>query len=326
MIQSDIINGYTTMNNCIADNAKTSKIAITGASGFIGRNLLHHLAGNNCSITVLDFDAASYPKSVKVVKGNLLTKEGLDEFLEETDVLIHLAGQVLQGNISMDKGNAKTTENLILKASKYSVKKIIFSSTIAVYGSSDEKIFKESDNCLPDTEYGLSKLKAEKIIEEWGKKIGNQYTILRFFSVYGQNNKKGVVYDLCSDFINKGMITVYGNGKQKRDLVFVEDVAKVLSLAVERNLEGIYNVGTGKSYSILDLISILEKISGKKCKILFRKQDKSKVNKISYSVEKIEKEARWLPEMMVEEGIKLVYKSLVNSSLLAKSRNLEKRT
>lgn len=313
------------MNNCIADNIKTSKIAITGASGFIGRNLLHRLTRNNCSVTVLDFDAASYSRSIKVVKGNLLTKEGLDEFLEGSEVLFHLAGQVLPGNTNMDIGNFETTKNLISQASKHTVKKIIFSSSVAVYGSSDKKIFKESDNCLPDTEYGLSKLKAEKIIEEWGKKIGNQYTILRFFSLYGHNNKKGIVYDLCSDFINKGMITVYGDGKQKRDLVFVEDVTKVLSLAVERNLEGIYNVGTGKSYSILDLISILEKISGKKCKILFKKQDKSKVNRISYSVEKIEKEVRWLPEMMVEEGIKLVYRYLVNSSRTPQGDYAKKR-
>lgn len=293
---------------------KYRRISITGASGFVGKNLLHHLVNSNFSITVLDFNGDSYPKSVKVVKGNLLTKEGLDEFLEGSEVLIHLAGQVLPGNTSMDKGNVDTTKNLIVEASKHTVKKIIFSSTIAVYGSSDKKLFKESDRCHPNTEYGLSKLKAERIIEEWGKKDGNKYTILRFFSLYGPDNKKGVVYNLCNDLLNKGVITIYGNGKQKRDLVFVEDAVKVLSLAVKQNLEGVYNIGTGKSFSILDLISILEKISGKKCKVAFKKKDKRKVNEIFYSVEKIKKETRWLPKTMIEEGMKLVYKFLVNSS------------
>ncbi|HKC04595.1 MAG TPA: NAD(P)-dependent oxidoreductase [Patescibacteria group bacterium] len=266
---------------------KYQKISITGASGFVGRNLVDHLASSNFLITVLDLNGASYPKSVKVVKGNLLTKEGLDEFLQGSDILIHLAGQVLSGNTSMDEGNVYATKNLIMEASKRTVKKIIFSSSIAVYGSSDKKFFKESDKCHPDTKYGMSKLRAERIIEKWGKKDGNQYTILRFFSLYGSGNKKGVVYDLCSDVFNKGVITVYGDGKQKRDLVFVEDAVKILSLAIKENLEGIYNIGTGKSFSVLDLISILEKISDKKSRIVFKKQDKRKVNEIFYSVEKI---------------------------------------
>ncbi|MEK7550473.1 MAG: NAD(P)-dependent oxidoreductase [Patescibacteria group bacterium] len=300
---------------------KYQKISITGASGFVGRSLLHYLARSSFLITVLDFNGASYPKSVKVVKGNLLTKEGLDEFLEGCEILIHLAGQVLSGNTRMDKGNVDTTRNLIMEASKHTVKKIIFSSTVAVYGSSNKKLFKESDKCHPDTEYGMSKFKAEKIIEEWGKKDGNQYTILRFFSLYGSGNKKGVIYELCSDLFNKGIVTVYGDGKQKRDLVFVEDVAKILSLSIRKNLYGIYNVGTGKSFSILDIISILEKISSKKYKIVFKKQKKDKVKEIFYSVEKIKKEANWLPETTVEEGIKLVYKSLVNSSLSVSHKN-----
>lgn len=294
---------------------KYQKISITGASGFVGRNLLHHLASSNFLITVLDLNGASYPKSVKVVRGNLLTKEGLDEFLEGCEILIHLAGQVLPGNISMDKANVYTTKNLIIEASKHTVKKIIFSSTVAVYGSSDKKFFKESDQCHPDTEYGMSKLKAEKIIEEWGKKDGNQYTILRFFSLYGSGNKKGVIYDLCSGLFNKGVITVYGDGKQKRDLVFVEDVAKVLSLAIKKNMDGIYNVGTGKSFSILDLISILEKISGKKCRVVFKKQPKRNAGEIFYSVERLKRETGWLPKTMIEEGIELVYKSLINPIL-----------
>ncbi|MDP3014523.1 MAG: GDP-mannose 4,6-dehydratase [Candidatus Subteraquimicrobiales bacterium] len=139
--------------------------------------------------------------------------------------------------------------------------------------------------------------------------------VIIFFSLYGSNNKKGVIYNLCNDLFNKGIITIYGDGKQKRDLVFVEDAVKLLSLAVKKNLSGIYNVGTGKNSSILDLISILEKISSKKCKIVFKKQDKRKVGEIFYSVEKTKRETGWLPRTMIEEGIKLVYKSLANSSI-----------
>lgn len=293
---------------------KYQKISITGASGFIGRNLLKILNERGYAISVLDFDdTGTYPNGINVVKGDLLIGEGIDEFLDGSDVLVHLAGQVLPGKTSMEEGNVKMTESLVSKLGGHSVKKIVFSSTVAVYGSSTNRVFRESDECHPDTEYGSSKLKAEKIIKDWGKKNGNQYAILRFFSIYGSGNKKGVVFNLCNDFINKGEVRIYGDGSQKRDLVYVEDAARALALTVSRNLEGIYNVGTGKNYSILDLVSMLEKISGKKCKIVFKKQDKSKVGGIFFSVEKFKKKIEWLPKTRIEAGVKLVYESLISN-------------
>ena len=294
---------------------QNQKIAITGASGFLGRNLLHHLGKNNYQLTVLDRGKADFSKAIRIVKGNLLTGEGIDEFLSGSGVLIHLAGQVSPDSTSMGEGNIRTTENLVSKVRKHQVKRIIFSSTVAVYGSSsNEKLFKESDICNPDTEYGLSKFKAEEIIKKLCKEIGIQYTMLRFSSLYGPGNNKGLVYNLCTDLTNKGMITVYGDGRQKRDLVWGDDAARVLLVALEQNLKGVYNIGAGNNYSILDIISILEKVSGRKSRIVFKKPDTSKMSNIFYSIEKIKKETGWMPKMTIEEGLKLVYKSLLKYS------------
>lgn len=292
---------------------KYQKVAITGASGFIGKYLFNSLLRNNFEISVLDSSGFSYPDKVNVVKGNLFSTEGIDKFLEGSEVLIHLAGQVLPGSTTMDEGNFVTTKNLISKVNNCEIQKIIFTSTVAVYGSSHRKVFRESDICNPVTEYGLSKLKAERLIEDWGNTTGNQYVILRPFSVYGPGNNKGLIYNLCNDFINKGVVTVYGNGQQKRDLVYVEDAVKALIFALEPNLSEIYNIGTGKNYSVLDIISILEKVAGRKCKVVFRKQDLNKTTNTFYSVEKIKKETGWIPEVLVEEGLRKVYQSLLNS-------------
>lgn len=289
------------------------KIVITGASGFIGSNLVPLLLKKHYQITVLDQRGASYPKSVKVVHGNLLTGEGLDEFLEGSDILIHLAGQVLPGVTTMEEGNTKTTRNLVLKAEQYKVKKIIFASSVAVYGNSKTKIFKETDKCNPDTDYGLSKFKAEKIVEKWGKKKGSQYAILRFFSLYGYGNKKGLIYNLCTDFINTGSVIINGDGTQERDLVWVDDAVDTITLACETDFKGTYNIGTGINYSLLELISILEKVSGKKCNIIFKKKDNNKVGSIFYSSKKISKETGWKPQMTAVEGVGLVYKYILNA-------------
>lgn len=289
-----------------------TKVSLTGASGFIGRYLLPKLIESGFDVKALDLDGGLYPKGITVVRGDLFTRKGLGKFLDGADTLIHLAGQVLPGKTSMEEGNVQTTQNLIKECYKFPIKKVIFASTIAVYGDSNAKIFKETDICKPNTQYGESKLKAEKIIETWSKNSSNPHTIFRFFSIYGPENTKGVVYNLCKDFIETGVVTIYGTGKQSRDFMYVEDVAEILSLAVSKKSNGIYNVGTGKYYSILDLVSILESVSGKKCRILFKDAQIQKVDEVTYSIQKLERIFNWSPSVGIEEGFKKVYQHIKN--------------
>lgn len=283
------------------------KVAVTGASGFIGNHLLSNLITRGYHLVVLDFDKHEYPDGVEVVKGNLLTGEGLTDFLKDVDVVIHLAGQVLPGKTTMDEGNVKTTANLINACKAVKIKKFIFASSVAVYGNSHGKVFKEINICNPDTEYGESKLGAEKIIREWSKETGTIATIFRFFSIYGPGNTKGVIYNLCRDFIDRGQVTIFGNGEQKRDLVFVSDVSELISRALADNFDGIYNVGTGSYYSISDLVSILEKVAGEKCRVIFKEEEKSKVGEIIYSVDKLKNDFGWLPDTDIESGVRDVF-------------------
>lgn len=275
------------------------KVAVTGASGFVGRNFLSRLVKG-------DFE-------IKVFRGDLLTGKGVDKFLEGSKILIHLAGQVLPGKTSMEEGNVMTTENLVSRVKGTTVNKIIFSSSVAVYGDSNGKVFKETDKCTPNTEYGRSKLAAEKIISNWSKETGGKSVIFRFFSIYGQGNRKGVVFNLCNDFIKKGKITVFGDGRQRRDLVYVDDVANLLELSVIGDPDGIYNVGSGENYSILDLISILEEISGKKCKAYFEKAESEKVDEILYSIDKLKNDFGWTSKIDIKEGMKRVYENLLRN-------------
>lgn len=290
-----------------------TKVAVTGASGFIGQILLSKLIKNGYEVNVLDAEDATYLKSVKVFKGNLLIGNGIDKFLEGSSILIHLAGQVLPGITSMEDGNVKTTKNLISKATGTTIKKIIFSSSVSVYGDSKGTVFKETDVCNPNTQYGQSKHSAEKIIIDWSEKTGGQSVILRFFSIYGPENKKGVIFNLCKDFIEKRKVVVFGNGHQRRDLVHVDDAAELLELYVKKDLDGIYNVGSGKYYSILDIISILEEISGKKCEVDFKKAESEKVDEIFYSIDKLKNDLDWTPKIDIKEGLRSVYTHILRN-------------
>lgn len=294
--------------------SETKTIAITGASGFLGKVVLEKLITNGYRITVLDSKGSSYPKGLKIVRGNLLSKSGYEKFADGADILIHLAGQVESGKTTMYQGNVVTTKNLLSKISKNAVKKIIFASSVAVYGGSQRKIFKEEDVCIPDTEYGKSKLKAEKVIEDWSLKTKRNYATLRFFSLYGYTNRKGFIYRFCRSFLNSTSIMITGDGKQERDLVWVDDAAEAILQAVKSDMQGIYNVGTGKNYSLLKIIALLEKIAGKKCDIKFIKNDEEKVKNIHFSSEKIHKVVNWKPKILPEKGLRLLYDHLLKSS------------
>lgn len=290
--------------------SRHKNIAVTGASGFLGRVVLRKLIQKGYRVTVLDSSGSTYPDGVQVVSGNLFKKTDYTKLTTNSTILIHLAGQIEQGKTTMTQGNTETTRNLLSSLSKSPVRKIIFASTVAVYGSSKTKIYDENDNCRPDTEYGKSKLKAERLIEEWSKKSGKDYVILRFFSLYGYENRKGFVYKLFRNFFDSSSVTITGDGSQERDLVWVEDAADAILLSVIKNVEGIYNVGTGKNYSLLKIISLMEKIAGMKCNIKFVSGDKEKVANIYYRSEKIRK-AGWRPKILPEKGLVLLYNTVI---------------
>ncbi len=281
-------------------------IAVTGASGFLGRVVLRKLIQKGYRVTVLDSSGSTYPEGVQVVSGNLFKKTDYSKLTANSTVLIHLAGQIEQGKTTMLQGNTDTTRNLLRSLSKSPIKKIIFASSVAVYGSSQTKIFDESATCKPDTEYGKSKLRAEKLIVNWSSRNDKKYAILRFFSLYGYENRKGFVYKLFMHLFDSSEVLITGDGKQERDLVWVEDAADAIILALKRNVSGVYNIGTGKNYSLLRIIDLMEKIANKKCHIKFVMGDKEKVANIYYRSEKIRK-AGWRPKILPEKGLILLF-------------------
>lgn len=286
-------------------------IAVTGGTGFVGKNLIAKLIPNykikifNREKTPPDKDRKL--QDVEVVFGDLVTDKSLADFLSGVDTLIHLAARLTPPEEEMFANNVVATNNLINAALKTDIRHIIYMSTAAVYGNIGRNRnvpFSEEDLPLPDATYALTKYLGEIIVKFWGTKTGNPTTILRPFNVYGPGNRKGVVYNFYRSFKDKDKITIFGDGKQKRDFLYVDDLTRAILASIKKRADGVFNLGTGKSVSLLELVELFAKITGRKPRVEFQDAEPGKVNKLKYSTEKSKRELNWTPAVSLEDGLR----------------------
>lgn len=283
------------------------KIAVTGASGFVGGHLIKKLLSKNFHLRIfVRKKPLLLDKDIEIVEGDLVTGKGLSEFLSGTDAVIHLAARVTSPEDRMFDDNVIATHNLITQAINSSVKQFIFVSSVAVYGTNKKTKFKEGDECLPDTPYGLTKYLAELLVRYWSKKTGNLVTILRPFNIYGPGNRKGIIYTFCSDIKNDHKVVVYGDGKQKRDFLYIDDFIDVIVKVLEERRNGIYNLGSPRKYSILDVVSTFKQVVGDSFQIEFSPSEQGKVFNINQDLSKVKRELGWEAKVSLGEGIKRV--------------------
>ena len=229
-------------------------ILITGGSGFIGSHLISKLELNHNII------------NIDLINGGDITKyETFDKISQPIDVIYHLAAQPYgkggELNPYLDLNtNTKGTLNVNLFAYKKNIKKIIYTSTMAVYGDNDNCI--ETDIPNPLSNYAVSKLFGEYSI----KKHHIPYTIFRLWNTYGpgqdlNNPHKGLVQAMCNQIVSSTDIKVTGSLDRYRDLIYIDDVIDALILGLDNNTNNeIYNVSTGKKTTINTLIQTIIKV------------------------------------------------------------------
>lgn len=290
-----------------ADKAKP--IAITGGTGFVGRYLIKRLVNEGYKINLLVHRHKFNHPQVETIRGDLVSGKGLDKFLKDAKVVIHLAGRFAPPNSEIFKNNVAATFNLLEKCAEHKIEKIIFSSGIALYGEPPGRAWKETDKPKPNTVYGLSKLLAEEITRYWGNSYYIKYFLLRFPNIYGLGNQKGVVFNFLKVIRDKGKVIIYGDGRQKRDFLFIDDAVEAIIKTL--NYQGpsdIFNVGLGKTVSLLELVALLEKILKRKIPIEFKQPETYVVRTLSGEIKKAKNLLNWQPTISLEEGLKLTIK------------------
>lgn len=250
---------------------------ITGGSGFIGSHVTEQLLLEGHSVTVVDNLATGSQQNLpENAHLKLLIKNILDcqpeDFNEPIDGIAHLAAtpSVTQSwlqPLAAHHNNLSATVTAIELCQKLGIPRLVFASSAAVYGNTIELPVSEEQETSPISPYGLQKLVGEQYANLFAQELGLSFIALRLFNVFGPRQVPDSPYSgVISIFIRamqQGLpITIYGDGQQTRDFVYVKDVAiaftKALTVPLLPSSCHTCNIGTGKGTSLLDLVNTLK--------------------------------------------------------------------
>lgn len=254
---------------------RKTKVLITGGAGFIGSHLSNKLSESDFDVLVVDNlskgKRSNINTNVTLVKQDIRSKKFISTIQTfKPDFLFHLAAQT---NILKSQQDPRAEFNVnflpiieILKiAKKTNLKKIILSSSAAVYGESSVVPIKEDFQVNPNSPYGVAKLATENYIKYFSLVNKLPYVVLRYSNVYGPKqdftSEGGVVAIFTVGMLKGKNVTIYGSGKQTRDFIYVDDVVSANIKSLKENLLGVFNVGTSREVSINDLFKNLKKLT-----------------------------------------------------------------
>ena len=254
---------------------KNKNVLVTGGAGFIGSNLVSYLISNGNSVTVLDNFISGYRSnlhpfpSVRIIEGDIRDKNAVEEAMSGAEVVFHMAASV--GNkrsidyplIDADI-NVMGTLQILEAARKMGVRKIVTSSSAGIFGELKTIPIKEDHPIEPDTPYGCTKLCEEKLCLSYAKLYDIEAVCLRYFNVYGPNQRFDAYGNVIPIFvfrmIRNETLTIYGDGEQTRDFVHVDDVVQAnINAANTEGVNGAFNIASGKSITINQLVKIISK-------------------------------------------------------------------
>lgn len=257
---------------------KNKKILITGGAGFIGSHIADELINDN-EITIIDNLSTGNIKYLNEPEhDNLefihedLCKTNLDDITSGTDYIFHLAAMAsvplsVEKPVECNEINVNTTVKLLKSAVDNDVKKIVFSSSSAVYGQNTNMPLKETEPFMPSSPYAASKANCEVYLKSFYESYGLNYTALRYFNVFGPKQDKNSHYaavmpNFISSLLEGKPAEIYGDGEQTRDFIYVGDVVKANINACKSNYNGAVNVASGKKITINRLYEIIRDTLG----------------------------------------------------------------
>ena len=274
-------------------------VLVVGGAGYIGSHMIKCLNQYGCKITVLDNLSSGHANAVlagDMVVGDLSDGLVLDSLFSSCtfDVVMHFASSILVGESVKDpasyyRNNVTNTQNLLDVMVRYNVKKIVFSSTAAIFGEPQYTPIDEKHPKLPINPYGRSKWMVEQILEDFDRAYGLKSVCLRYFNAAGADPKGdlGERHDPETHLIplilqaisgRRDSFSVFGrdyetkDGTCIRDYIHVSDLCDAHWLAIKYLLDGgdsqCFNLGNGNGFSVQEVIYICEKVTGKKLKVI----------------------------------------------------------
>lgn len=302
---------------------KISKVVVTGGAGFIGSHIVDKLLSRGIETYVIDdlstgslanLQDHKQNKLLHMIVGDAKKIGNLLSDVTDIDGVFHEAAiasvvKSISNPMLVHDVNVNTTLEIMNFCVKKGIKRFVFASTAAVYGTIKDKRASEEMHCRPISPYGASKLSVENYLDAYHAAYGLETVALRYFNVYGSrqimNDYSGVITIFTNQLLRRETPIAHGDGQQTRDFVSVHDIVQANLLAMESQnaVGGIFNVATGKSITILQLLEVLKSIT--KTTEIAHKFGPQREGDIKHGLASIEKITNigYSPKVSVDKGL-----------------------
>lgn len=312
------------------------KVLVTGGAGYIGSALSKKLIEQNHQVTIIDNLSKGLkqliPKESKFYEADLVNKKLVESIFKENkfDAVFHIASYKAAGesmtNPEKYSDNITGLINVLNSMVKNNVKKIIFSSSAAVYGVPNKKLIDESADTKPINFYGYTKLAGEEQIKWYSNLHNINYTALRYFNVVGDaglnyidpeaNNILPIIMEVLHNKRDK--LTIFGqdyeteDGTCVRDYIDINDLVDAHILSLDTKENHVINLGTKSGYSVTQLFNIIEKLANKKIPMEYGPRREGDPAYLVASNEKAKQILNWEPKVKIEDTILNTLKAYKN--------------
>ncbi|MCX6022828.1 MAG: NAD-dependent epimerase/dehydratase family protein [Chloroflexi bacterium] len=297
---------------------------VTGGAGFIGSNLTERLLADGWDVTAVDAFTDYYPRPYKernvaglreharyqLLEADLLDLD-LPRLLEGVDVVFHHAAQAgvrASWGRSFDiytHNNIQSTQRLLEAAKDAHLRKFVYASSSSVYGDAESFPTPETVRPQPVSPYGVTKLAAEHLCVLYQRNFGVPTVSLRYFTVYGPRQRPDMAFHIFLRALLTGApIHVFGDGGQTRDFTFVGDVVQANMLAAEHGRPGgVYNIGGGSQIGLLEVVRMLERITGRRADLHFEDRQKGDARHTAADTSQAKADLGYQPAVDLESGL-----------------------
>ena len=306
--------------------AQAKKWVVTGGAGFIGSHIIKELVSHGPEVVAVDdfstgslSNLSSVQQKIKIVSADICNFSALLKAFQGADYVLHHAALVSVPRSVEEPQltwqiNVSGTLNVLEAARQAGVKRVVFASSCCVYGTSS-KPCKETSPKRPGSPYALSKQIGEELCRFYTQMYGLETVCLCYFNVYGAGqNPNGAYAAVIAQFLQRALngepVRIDGTGRQSRDFIAVEDVARANILAARKGVPGeTYNVACGKSYSLLALLRLIEQTTHQKLARTFAPSRAGDVRTSSADISKISR-LGFTPRVTLKTGIARLWRSL----------------
>lgn len=301
--------------------AKRVKVVVTGGAGFIGSHVVERWLAEDAEVHIIDNLRSGFLSNVELFPaarfhyGSITDRDLVFRVIKGADYVHHLAAFIsvpesVENPAECIEINVNGFLNLLDAAKEFGIKKVVFSSSAAVYGDNPASPKETGMAPAPKSPYGITKLDGEYYLKMYNELYGLGGVSLRYFNVFGPRQNPNSQYAAAVPvFISRALknepVIIYGDGNQTRDFVYAKDVAEANYLAATKEeVNGVFNIGVGRSTSIKDLAEMIIKLTGSLSKIKYEAERAGDIRESVASVDETKRLLEFEPIYTLEEGLK----------------------